>query len=194
MAAPIRSRIGSLNRRLTKIEADEGRLKDFAERSYEGELLKANLGKMRKGMATIEVLDWNSGQNRTVMLDPALSPIENMERIFKKSAKGKRGERAVRQRLSQTLEEKQALEDLLFFVTDAESIAELEEIPGELRAGNQCSVLSLLSRVIPIVERNPACFAVFRLRPAESSWWGKAGRATPSCFKRKLTKVTSGST
>ncbi len=97
---------------MTKIRADEKRLKEFAERSHEGELLKANLGKMRKGMATIEVLDWNSGQNRKVALDPALSPIENMERIFKKSAKGKRGERAVGQRLSETLEEKQALEDL----------------------------------------------------------------------------------
>jgi predicted ribosome quality control (RQC) complex YloA/Tae2 family protein len=184
LAAPIKSRIGSLNRRLTKIKADEKRLKDFTERSYEGELLKANLGRIRKGMATIEVLDWDSGQNRIVALDPALSPIENMERIFKKSAKGKRGERAVRQRLSQTLEEKRALEDLLFFVTAAESIAELEEFPGELRAGDQ--VKSMPSQQNhPDRGQESSLFRNFRTPAGRVVLVGKSGKGNAFLLRKK---------
>lgn len=134
IAAPMKARIGSLEKRLTKIAADEERLKQYAERQHEGELLKANLRIAKKGMSGMEVTDWNTGQKRIVPLDPALSPIENMERIFKKSAKGKRGERAVRERFNQTLEEKRALEDLLFFISEAEDIGELEMLIGDSRS------------------------------------------------------------
>ncbi len=137
IAAPIRARINSLTRRLTKIEADERRLRAFTERLHEGELLKANLSKARKGMPKIEVIDWNTGQNRTIALDPALSPIGNMERIFKKSAKGKRGAIAIKDRLDQTIEEKRALDDLLFFVSDVEDVAELERLASELHSNDQ---------------------------------------------------------
>lgn len=187
VAAPIRARISSLGRRLTKIRADEERLKEFAERSYEGELLKANLGKMRKGMATIEVLDWNSGQNRKVALDPALSPIENMERIFKKSAKGKRGERAVRQRLSETLEEKQALEDLLFFVTGAESIAELEEIPTTLRGDDRVKSVSS-EQIHRDLGNESSLFRTFQTPTGRAVLVGKSGKGNAFLLRRKAHK------
>lgn len=187
IVAPIKSRISSLDRRLSKIKADEKRLKDFAERSYEGELLKANLGKMRKGMATIEVLDWNSGQNRIVALDPALSPIENMERIFKKSAKGKRGEKAVQQRLAQTLEERQALEDSLFFVSNAESIAELGDLSGPLRVDDQVNSVRSQQNY-PDRGKESSLFRSFRTPTGRVVLVGKSGKGNAFLLQKKAHK------
>ena len=55
-----------------------------------------------------------------------------MDRIFKKAAKGRRGEKKVQERLQRTAEEKRALEDLLYFVQDAPDIETLELIAAEV--------------------------------------------------------------
>ena len=96
---------------------------------------------MKKGMAGIEVEDWTTGGRRIVDLDPALGPVANMDRIFKKAAKGKRGDKMVRERMHRTVEEKRALEDLLFFLGEASDVTELErlalEIPLSARQKNE---------------------------------------------------------
>lgn len=130
-AAPLRSRIRSLNRRLEKIKADEKRLKQFTDRREEGELLKANLHLLKKGMGQVEVTDWASGGKRIILLDPSLGGVSNMERIFAKAAKGKRGGSFVHKRLEETLAEKRALEDALFLVDDAADASALEILASE---------------------------------------------------------------
>jgi predicted ribosome quality control (RQC) complex YloA/Tae2 family protein len=132
LLGPLKSKMRSLQRRLGKIEADGTRLKKLAERQEEGELLKANLHRVRKGAASIEVEDWATGRKRLVNLDPALDAVANMERIFKRAAKGKRGERKVPARLRETREERAALEDLIFFVESAVSAEELDRLAPEL--------------------------------------------------------------
>jgi predicted ribosome quality control (RQC) complex YloA/Tae2 family protein len=128
IAAPIVMRIKSLDRRLGKINEDIRRHKQLAQRQLEGELLKPNLSRIKKGMDSVEVQDWTTGETRAIALEPALDPVANMNLIFKKAAKGKRGEIAGRERSNVTLEEKLALEDLLYFVQEASDIAELEEL------------------------------------------------------------------
>jgi predicted ribosome quality control (RQC) complex YloA/Tae2 family protein len=130
-AAPVRARVNSLERRLKKIKLDETRLKEFSGRQYEGELLKANLGKMRKGMDSVRVQDWVTGGERTILLEPSLNPVENMERIFKKAAKGKRGEQAVQRRVAETMAEMRALDDQLFYIMETDDIEELEILAGD---------------------------------------------------------------
>lgn len=132
VAAPLRARIRSLDRRSAKIRDDKDRAEEFVDLGDEGELLKANLSSIRKGMDSIVVQDWNTGQDRAIKLDPALDPVANMERMFKKSAKGKRGMKMVGERLKQTLEEKRALQDQLFFIESATDVVELEEIAAGL--------------------------------------------------------------
>ncbi len=132
LSAPVRTRIRSLDRRIAKIEADARRLKQFTDRQEEGELLKANLHRIKKGMTSIEVTDWETSGTRTIALEPSLGPVANMDRIFKKAAKGRRGEKKVQERLLRTAEEKRALEDLLYFVQDAPDINTLELIAAEV--------------------------------------------------------------
>ncbi|MGB6067145.1 MAG: NFACT family protein [Desulfomonilaceae bacterium] len=135
LAAPLKARIQSLKRRVNKIEADAQRLKSLADRNEEGELLKANLKRVKKGMTSIEVEDWATGGRRIIVLDPALDAVANMNRIFKKAAKGKRGAKKVQERLDRTFEEKRALDDLLFFLEEASDITELESLVQETSFG-----------------------------------------------------------
>ena len=133
LASPLKARLRSLDRRLTKIQADHDRAEKLASRAEEGELLKANLNRLKKGMDRIVVQDWETGEDRAVKLEPALEPVANMERIFRKAAKGKRGRQMVRRRFEQTLEEQRAVKDQLFFIESAKDVAELEEITTGLR-------------------------------------------------------------
>lgn len=131
-AAPLRSRIRSLARRIEKIRADEKRLKQFTDRREDGELLKANLHLVTTGMESVEVTDWATGLKRVIRLDPALGGISNMKRIFAKAAKGRRGEEFVRRRMEETLAEKGALEDALYSLEDAANASELEMAAPEV--------------------------------------------------------------
>ncbi len=130
---PLKTQFRSLDRRIAKIELDAQRLKRLADLRTDGELLKGNLRLVKKGMTQLTVPEWGSGQSRTVTLDPTLGPIENMEKIFKRAAKGKRGEEKVRDRLIRTLEEKQAVQDLLYFLEESESIESLEALEDDIR-------------------------------------------------------------
>ena len=132
LSAPLRTRIRSLDKRTAKIQQDALRLDEFTGRQEEGELLKANLSKIKKGMTSIAVTDWQTGGARTIALEPSLGPVANMERIFKKAAKGRRGKKKVQERLQQTTEEKRALEELLYFAQDAPDIETLELIASEI--------------------------------------------------------------
>lgn len=131
VAKPVKSRLRSLDRRIEKIHADALRLSALASRQEDGEFLKANLKTVKKGMKEIVVQDWNTGEPRTIGLNPALDAVANMHVIFAKAAKGKRGERIVQQRLIDAHEEKMALADLLFYVAEAPTLAELEGLAAD---------------------------------------------------------------
>jgi len=134
LAAPLKSRISSLKRRMGKIEADARRSASSAARQEEGELLKANLARVKKGMEHIQVRDWSTGRPRRIKLEPSLDAIRNMEKIFKAAAKGKRGKSIVEERLKRTNEELGALQDLLFFIEEARDVDELNRLAPELPA------------------------------------------------------------
>lgn len=136
---PIKTRIRSLSNRTVKIENDLNRLEKYIENALYGELLKTALGRVKKGSSSVGIIDWESGKTIVVPLDPALDPVSNMKKFFAHSAKGKRGIRIANERLERTTEEKRALEDLLFFISQAKSIDELEALSTELQETKNAS-------------------------------------------------------
>jgi predicted ribosome quality control (RQC) complex YloA/Tae2 family protein len=187
LSAPLRARIRSLDRRITKIRQDAQRLDEFTDRQEEGELLKANLGKIKKGMTSIEVMDWQTGGTITIALEPSLGPVANMERIFKKAAKGRRGEKKVQERLRETAEEKKALEELLYFAQDASDIETLELIAGEIprpkAARNEPSRPQ--SRA---AKREAALFHQFRTPGGQDALVGRSARGNEFLVRKKARK------
>lgn len=139
---PIKTRIRSLSTRTLKIENDLKRLERYIENALFGELLKTALGRVKKGSFSVGIIDWESGETIVVPLDPALDPVSNMNKFFAHSAKGKRGIRIAKERLERTIEEKRALEDLLFFISQANSIGELEALSTELQKTKNCGAVS----------------------------------------------------
>lgn len=126
--APIKKRIASLKKRMEKIAHDKQRLQELAYGLEMGELLKANLHKAVKGMTHLEVMDWNGDKKVTIPLDASLDAITNMQRIFAKASKGKRGQALVEKRIEDTVAEKRALEDLLLLLQQAETVDEVSAV------------------------------------------------------------------
>ncbi len=132
IASILRKKIKSCSKRIKNIQEDVKRLERLSEFGDLGELLKANLHTVKKGAKSVEVFDWASNAARTVDLDPALSPVENMEKMFKKSGKSKRGKTIAKNRLKEALNDLATLEDSLYLVDEAQDQDELEILAQEL--------------------------------------------------------------
>jgi predicted ribosome quality control (RQC) complex YloA/Tae2 family protein len=89
-----------LSRLVAKVAADRERLASLEDAEHEGELLKAVMSTLQRGQAAVEVFDWRAGAPRTLALDPALGPKENLARRFARAKKGKRGLPKVEARLT----------------------------------------------------------------------------------------------
>lgn len=81
----------------------------------DGELLKANLAAVRRGMDAIELDDWyvEGTPPRRIALDPKRSPQENVTRLFDRYHKLERAHASVAEELERARAKVAALEDLV---------------------------------------------------------------------------------
>jgi predicted ribosome quality control (RQC) complex YloA/Tae2 family protein len=187
-ASPLKARIRSLGRRIEKIEADCRRLKEFESLAQDGELLKASLQSVRKGMSEVEVTDWETGMPRIVKLDPSLGPVANMDRLFKRAAKAKRGKRFVERRLNETIDEKAALEEMLHFVEQATDLEELElaaawATGADVREAHEKDLKGAYTR-----ERESALFREFQAPSGRPVLVGRSGRGNDFLLRQRAGK------
>ncbi len=110
----VKKEIKKLSRRVEKIEKDLAEAVDFEKFQKIGELLKINYDKISKGMTEITLEDILSpDQNEiTIKLDNKLSPVENIERYFKKYRKGREGLDILKRRFEISKQEKVNLENI----------------------------------------------------------------------------------
>ncbi len=87
----LKARRKKLSRLEAKLEGDRSKHAKHLEAASDGELLKAELYKVKRGDAQAEVMDWTTGTTRIVVLDPKLNPQRNLERLFARVKKAKRG-------------------------------------------------------------------------------------------------------
>ncbi|MBW1807586.1 MAG: DUF814 domain-containing protein [Deltaproteobacteria bacterium] len=102
--------------------------------SRQAEALKLNLGRVPKGQPSIELSDpYNPDSDSIVVtLDPALSALDNMNRLFKKSRRLSRAMPKIEQRLA---EEKSRLEKIIIFgeqLETTQTIDQLEQLRAKL--------------------------------------------------------------
>ena len=88
-----------LKKSLQRLDQDEGRLVDMVEGRAQGRMLQANLYRLNGGlrMKSIALAD-EQGEECLVVLNPARTVLENMQRFFTRAKKGERGLPLVRQR------------------------------------------------------------------------------------------------
>jgi len=120
------SRIAALlkkeRHKLENVGGDEERLLEGLEGEHRGELLKANLGALKKGMEAFQ----------GIRLDPARSPVENMSAYFRKARKAKRAMEIVRKRKREVAEGVYYVESLEAQLAAAQSRDELIAVRQEL--------------------------------------------------------------
>jgi len=93
-----------------KLRADLSACAQAQDRRECGEILKAHLHEVRRGMESVDLPDlYRPGATRAIPLDPRLLPLENARRYFKQHRKLAKGEAHVREQLARCEAEGSAL-------------------------------------------------------------------------------------
>jgi predicted ribosome quality control (RQC) complex YloA/Tae2 family protein len=119
-----------ISKLVTNLRADFDRTNAWQDLQHQAEVLKTNLGRVRKGATQVNLPDY--GQPDTPMvaigLDPALSPQQNMSRLFAKSRRLVSGRQKVQARLVESEKALSTCKQLIELIERAESLAALQEI------------------------------------------------------------------
>lgn len=135
----------TLARRLQKLETDLEASERWQEWQRQGDLLKSNLSLLNRGMESVEVPDWF--QQGTPLVEIALesdrTPMENIERFFRRARKGKRSLKILTRRKDDTL----VVLERLDRVVDA--VADLDDATSSTdeRVGKWCQEAQKLIRL-----------------------------------------------
>ena len=102
-----------------------------------GDILTANIHRMKKGQTQVEVEDFYDPDMKviTVSLSPLLSPQENAAKYYKDYTRMKNAQKELTHQLELGKVEKAYLQSVLEELSRADSDAALEEIRQELQAG-----------------------------------------------------------
>lgn len=109
-------------RLLEKLHLEEQEIENSEAIRHRGELLKYNLSKVRKGATSVTLGDFD-GNDVEIVLDPACSPVENMNRYFKRYKKLGRKREVFEKKCAYETGRHAALDRLLRHVSDKKNIS-----------------------------------------------------------------------
>ncbi len=101
IAQTLRKHRSRLERKLRNLESDAEAAAAVPELQRQGELLKSALGSVDPGAEQVQVKAFDTGAMVSIPLDPALSPTENLQRIFKRARKAERRAHKAHQQLGE---------------------------------------------------------------------------------------------
>ena len=134
----LRRALSKRERLLVKIREDLERALRGKEAGQQGELLKGALGQVRRGMRSVEVQNYFDPviPSVEISLDPARTPVENVELYFKRYKKSLRGIPIIEERLARLTDERDAMRELESCLEDAGTALDLDRL--ELRVRSLC--------------------------------------------------------
>lgn len=127
----IRAHLRKLRRKAQAIAKDASRAEGAPRLRHEAELITAHLHQW-KGQPSLAVNDWESGEARTIAIDPQLGAKAQADKLFRMAKRFERGAEIARQRLSEVEHEIAAAEALREALTDEVTIEALHERAVEL--------------------------------------------------------------
>jgi predicted ribosome quality control (RQC) complex YloA/Tae2 family protein len=130
----VRRALSRVEKRLEHLHRDKFLTDETEGLQQTGQLLMANLYRVRKGMTEIEVENfYQQGAMVRISLDPSLSPSQNADRLFTRCKKIRRGYEHIERRLEESFAEKLWLEAVLQGIGEAETREELAVVEEEMR-------------------------------------------------------------
>jgi predicted ribosome quality control (RQC) complex YloA/Tae2 family protein len=164
------------NRTLLKIEQETTSADRAAEYESMGELLKAHLHELHKGMGAVILEDTIDGDREMVSipLDRNLTPAKNSERYFDKAKRSRIALAEKRKQTDKLTQDKQALEEMLRKLDRVSTPVGLEAFIDEY--GERLGALGLI-RTLPgkKTAEGTVPFRVFRVSGDFTVWAGKSG-------------------
>ena len=135
LLSPISSRLTKLQKKREHLLAQKQQIENAEEYKRKGELITSNLYQLTRGMKTAEVIDYYSEDQAMIeiTLDPRLTPSQNAQRYFKRYNKLKQGKDVTERRFLETEQEIAYVEELKFFIEDAETLQELQRLRDEIQ-------------------------------------------------------------
>ncbi|WP_068268465.1 Rqc2 family fibronectin-binding protein [Caviibacter abscessus] len=121
-----------LEKILEKNKQDIENNKDYEKYKIMGDLLAANIYKIKYKDENIRVLNYYTNEEITIELDKNLSASKNVEKMYSKYAKAKRREENLNTRTKDVLSEISYYNEQLLFIDKEQDLIGLEEIEKEL--------------------------------------------------------------
>ena len=128
----LEKKIKKLNKTLTLIKNDIESFQSMNKIKEEGDILASVLYSVKKGMSSVKAYDFYNNKEIDVELDPLISPNENLDRIYKKYNKMKRGLANAIRREQEVKDEISYLESTILFIENSTDVISLREIEEEL--------------------------------------------------------------
>ena len=107
-----------------------------------GDLVTANIYRLKKGMSGVVLNDYNTGEDIEVPLDSTLTPAANAQRYYKKYSKARSAREHLTQRIEMTKSELEYIESVEQSLNHAATEAELSEIREELYSAGYTNGIS----------------------------------------------------
>ena len=176
-----------LEKRLQNIRADFAKQQNPDSYKIRGELLLANLYRLKRGMDQVVLEDYyhDPPQSITVTLDPKLDPQSNAEGYFRTYKKLRRGFEHTRRRLEETETELSWLGDLEYQLKESVSKSDIEDLAQELKEAGlfrESGNLHARRTTVASVPRQLASPGGFDIR------WGRNNRQNDEVSTRILKK------
>ncbi|MDY0108432.1 MAG: NFACT RNA binding domain-containing protein [Candidatus Krumholzibacteria bacterium] len=105
----LQRRLAAAERLIANLSADLARADNGAQFRRDAETLAANLHAVPRGADVWTGVDPHDGSERTLALDPAVSPAKNLDRFFRLARKAERGRQLIADRLAATTVDSAAL-------------------------------------------------------------------------------------
>ena len=130
--AGIQKKIKKNEKIIKVLEKEKVEKSDYSKYQQYGDIVAASMYSIKKGMSFLVTYDFYNDCMVKIQLDPQLTPQQNLENIYKKYNKLKRGMEANSRRYLEISEELEYLNGIKHFIDNSEDLENLKGIYEEL--------------------------------------------------------------
>ena len=141
-----------LKKRQKKLRTEQQEKMGHLDDNRFGDLLKGEIHKLKRGAEKVTVIDYYSTDLKKIelTLNPAISPLANMEKFYKNAKKAKRGIKLIAARLKATEQEENYAGEVLF------QLDRLSENPDREVSDEEQELLELAAKLTQKKRRQQA--------------------------------------
>ncbi|MEG2004186.1 MAG: NFACT RNA binding domain-containing protein, partial [Clostridia bacterium] len=131
----INGKIAHVEKKITLQQTDLQQCEARDAYKVNGDLITANMYKIKQGDVSAECVDYSNGEIVSVPLDIRLSPAKNAQKYYKLYTKYKNAVVALTKQIEENKSEKKYLESVFDCLARAETEREIDELKIELETG-----------------------------------------------------------